>query len=286
MVIYPAGTACLENGTAASADFKQRFSRLDGAADEFEKQYANLLLSLSRKHVGYDLGCEAHLKEFGEARDGCIVLGDMSYHTVILPPCIDIQPETAELLQEFKRQGGKVLTNHELNELVPELNVSGEHTEEILIHSRVVPGGKREHYLVNLSGRNLNPVFDVNGKFTLSDAETGEVFFYGEKTPECFVFPKASALFLTETETVPHIPEQAFRNSRFYRFTEKNIARFVSLEPMRDNTLVLDGNQQSGGFVLANGADVKCVYGENLDSAEISVNGIPLAYDSNASPHP
>ena len=76
------------------------------ARDVLAEQILQRLMAL---HWNADLGDEQIASETGSVEDGRLRIGQMRYHTVILPGFLTIRPTTLKLLEDFAAQGGKVL---------------------------------------------------------------------------------------------------------------------------------------------------------------------------------
>ncbi len=74
-----------------NADFEQTSIRLDGL------------------HIGHHYGDETLMSKFGSVDGAALRVGQMTYHTVILPSCSTLPRRVAELLLAFAQNGGRVL---------------------------------------------------------------------------------------------------------------------------------------------------------------------------------
>ena len=68
-----------------------------------------VLQQMMALHFNADLGDEQIASEIGSVENGLLRIGEMCYHTVILPGFLTIRPSTLKLLEGFAAQGGKVL---------------------------------------------------------------------------------------------------------------------------------------------------------------------------------
>jgi hypothetical protein len=83
--------------------------------EEYNRAFLDDMRSIEDKHVEYHLGDETMMRRHGYVEDGKLVIGKMSYSTVILPTkYTKLLPFTEELLDEFKAAGGRVITAKEL----------------------------------------------------------------------------------------------------------------------------------------------------------------------------
>ncbi len=69
----------------------------------------DILQQLMTLHFNADLGDEQIASEIGSVENGLLRMGEMAYHTVILPGFLTIRPTTLALLERFAAQGGKVI---------------------------------------------------------------------------------------------------------------------------------------------------------------------------------
>ncbi len=106
LVIEPTTTAWMYQNASDSPD------RLKQIGDTF----FDLLMSLERAQVDYDLGCEnvmaSHSSVVANPAKGTeLIVGLRSYHTVVLPPWTEtLSAKTVALLETFLRDGGVVIS--------------------------------------------------------------------------------------------------------------------------------------------------------------------------------
>jgi len=77
---------------------------------DFDLGYAELLAHLNRVQLPFDCGSEILLARSGRVNQGCLLLGNASYRAVILPPMMTVRSSTLDLLEDFVRQGGIVVS--------------------------------------------------------------------------------------------------------------------------------------------------------------------------------
>ncbi len=92
--------------------------------DQVGKTFFDLLMSLERAQVEYDVGCEEVIARHGvvevaKISDGSsdtvagvwFAVGNRSYHTVVLPPMTEtLNAKTVKLLEEFAHFGGRIIS--------------------------------------------------------------------------------------------------------------------------------------------------------------------------------
>lgn len=78
--------------------------------DEIGSVFQEFVTELEHRQLEYDLGCETIIKDHGKVARGKFIVGGKAYSTVIIPEQVEVLlPRTAELLEEFSRQGGRII---------------------------------------------------------------------------------------------------------------------------------------------------------------------------------
>lgn len=253
--------------------------------DNYEKLEANTVLRLHRAHIGFDFGDESFLKD-ASVIDGCLKIGDRSFLTVMLPPIPGLSAESQELLNRFRASGGTVLPHGVFCGLEPDLELAGNGCEEIFVHSRDTKDG-REFFLVNLSGRTLNPDIRFTRRMDIYDPGTDLVVHTGDSLPAGFEFPDGSAFFLlTPGIAGNRIP---FERSIFAGMhgEENGIRpRFLSAGLLRGNIFAATDSDELT-FALSPGASVRTLYFEDMADAMPLEDGKPIFLKPESAPsHP
>lgn len=74
------------------------------------KRFFDLLMSLERAQVEYDLGCEEVIARVGSVDGAQLKVGRRAYRTVVLPPLTEtVGVKTMGLLEEFAKAGGELI---------------------------------------------------------------------------------------------------------------------------------------------------------------------------------
>ena len=109
LLIHPQTTAwTLYNGYEFNTESARKIM-------EYNDAFLKDMRAIEENHVEYHLGDETMMKRHGYVEDGKLVIGKMSYSTVILPTkYIKLLPATEELLDEFRQAGGKIITVDEV----------------------------------------------------------------------------------------------------------------------------------------------------------------------------
>ena len=77
---------------------------------ELGKQFQDLVTTLAKRQVEFDIGCEDIMGRHGSVADGKLVIGQRHYDTVVLPPFVEnLNGKTLELLEAYLSQGGTIL---------------------------------------------------------------------------------------------------------------------------------------------------------------------------------
>lgn len=72
--------------------------------------FQELVTSLSKAQMEYDIGCEDIISRNGKVEGGRLLIGQRQYHTVVISPLTEtLNSETMELLESFLQNNGTVL---------------------------------------------------------------------------------------------------------------------------------------------------------------------------------
>lgn len=97
LVIEPTSTTWMYQGQG------QHLSRI---GDGFQQ----LVTSLSKAQVEYDIGCEDIMSRHGKVEGGNLLISQRQYHTVVISPLTEtLNSKTMELLENFLKNNGTVL---------------------------------------------------------------------------------------------------------------------------------------------------------------------------------
>ncbi len=73
-------------------------------------RFQDMVLSLERAQVEYDIGCEDIMAREGSVEEGLLKVGKRQYETVVLPPLTEnLNTKTMELLEAYLKNGGTVI---------------------------------------------------------------------------------------------------------------------------------------------------------------------------------
>lgn len=183
LIIHPQTTAwSIYAGNQAKNAENEKISELN-------QKLLFLMKTLEKKHIMYHFGDETIMERHAEVRDGKIVIGEQSYSYVIDSVCEILLPNTENLIEEFKAQGGKIVTAEEL----PENDVcdNGEIT-----YVKRVNDGYTVHYFVNTSKDRKSANINVAGKKL--DIYSGDLVDFAMN----YEFEPWGSLMVIEDETV------------------------------------------------------------------------------------
>jgi len=77
--------------------------------DRWEDPFDAALRALQQAHRQFDIGDEQILADIAEVEGGSLVVGEMRYDVVVLPPMYEIRKTTIDLLTRFHDAGGQIL---------------------------------------------------------------------------------------------------------------------------------------------------------------------------------
>ncbi len=141
------------------------WSMFDGSDsnDEIMKlnnELLSVMRTLEEKHIMYHLGDETIMERHGRVENGKLVIGEQSYSCVIDSLCEILLPNTKRLIEEFKSQGGKIITADEIprNNVCDnsEITYVKRESEEFTVHYFVNSSKDRKIARINVSGKKLD----------------------------------------------------------------------------------------------------------------------------------
>ena len=126
--------------------------------------------TLTEKHFNYDIGDEQLIQDIGRTEGNRFIIGEMSYHTVIVPALATIRPNTLKLLKEFGNAGGRILVLNAYPQFV-----DGVENEEALNGLKEVSSP--------VSSRDLGEVLDeCEREFTISGDNSSRIWSHLRRT--------------------------------------------------------------------------------------------------------
>ena len=127
----------------------------DGVNEYFDK-FVDVIETLDKKHIQYHLGDEILMERHGKVEGDTLVIGEMKYKTVILPPYIDFFDNTKRLLDEFEKNGGRIITADEVcaNDVIDNPDIT---------YLKRVFDDFNMHYFVNSTDEPQKARINVNG---------------------------------------------------------------------------------------------------------------------------
>ncbi len=88
----------------------------DAELDAYYSAFKEIVLLLDRKHVSFHLGDEMLMERHGYVDGNRLVIGEMSYKTVVVPLHIRFFSHTEKLLKEFEQNGGLIISPEQVAE--------------------------------------------------------------------------------------------------------------------------------------------------------------------------
>ncbi len=227
LLIHPITTAWTfynENGNEGLEEFYQEFKK---TVNDFDK-----------KHIQFHLGDETLIERHGRVEGNKFIIGEMAYERVVLPENLILFDKTKELIAEFVKNGGVLVTPDEVaaeNEIIDNENI---------IYTKRIYDGFDVYYFLNHTEQVQSANIKVAGKRI--DAVTGEIVPF----PESYTFaPGESALVLCDgkKQEVQKSPEKTIDLSGEWKIenTTPNILTLDFCEYYFDGEL-----QEKKGYVL------------------------------------
>ncbi len=135
----------------------------DGAnkgLSELNQKLLDSMKELEEKHIIYHLGDEIIMERHAYVKDGKLIIGEQSYSVIADSCCEMLLPKTQQLLDEFKKSGGKVVNVSELkaNDVIDnkEITYTKRGFDDCNVHYFVNTSKDRKEAKVNVSGKMLD----------------------------------------------------------------------------------------------------------------------------------
>ncbi len=123
--------------------------------DEIENNYRETTEWLLSAGYDFDFLSESLLPSLCERGGNPLKLGKMSYTTVVISDCMTLRPNTIKVIEEFKKQGGKVIVMGRAPEFSDAL--PSEDAKKIAVGAAVIPHSKHEL----LTALSEEPIADI-----------------------------------------------------------------------------------------------------------------------------
>ncbi len=260
LLLIPAALWKFQRGADIISSFTPEKTDCSVSVTQVEEILSMTTFELVRRHIGVDYGSERELSRKATVENGCLKLGNASYSTVILPADVMLTPEFQLLLDFFRGQNGNVISSSELDTLTPDIELSGDGAEEILVHTRDCQN-EREFYLVNLSGRPLSPSLNWSCAFKLYNPETRKAVICRNHLPEGFTLRPGGSCFILP-ESFPCEVED-FEHSLFDQSGTFLSVEFISAQPCHENILPIPLTSGMLQLSLPEPLLVRHVYGDS-----------------------
>lgn len=151
-----------------------------GRVTELNREFAKLSENLLRIHRDFDYGDERIIERHGKVKGDKFVVGSMEYSVVIVPPSLCWRRNTVRLIEQFVRNGGRVIAVRPLPTMVEgePLQIPEEVAERI-----VVIDNDPQQLKSALPGEPSIMILDENGQdagtiyYQERDVGTREFFF-------------------------------------------------------------------------------------------------------------
>ena len=169
LIIHPAESGwCLQKGSGVSQGLK-----------EIDDQIKTICQEMFRINRDFDFGDEDYLKRYAILKPSKIIVGEMAYQSIIIPPMLTIRKSTLKLLEEFSRTGGIIIAYGNMPELVDGENSNLTQILDNIIKFHISDISELEDMLNEacckkhrISGKNTDKVF-----IRLQNTDEGELLF-------------------------------------------------------------------------------------------------------------
>ena len=137
---------------------------------EFQVNFMETTQELERKHIQFHFGDEILMERHGSVRGNKLIIGEMEYSTVIIPEYIDFLDNTKALLEEFRKNGGKIISPEEAEENPvidnPDITYLKRCFEDFDMHYFVNSTYESQKANINVDGEKLNIITGETESFS------------------------------------------------------------------------------------------------------------------------
>ena len=246
-----------------------------GGTEELDRKFYTLLRTLWTNHLDPELCDLATLRGMGRVENGRLVVGKMSYKTLILPDIRVLTSDAVTLFERFTREGGRLLILGKAPDMIDGVKsgftlpgervsdiqsllrlldgegrykLSGKGIQNLFVNRRVIDDGMNFFIHSEDCQHETNAVLEVEGRWSVSvcDGFTGEVRIHpaesdGKVTRVPISLDAGSSVMLAfekgEPTGIPAaVPEPVLRLENEWRII-----------PEDDNTLLIDNFSYSTG---------------------------------------
>ena len=206
----------------------------------YNAQLFSVMRKLERKHILYHLGDEILMERHGSVHGDELVIGNMRYSRVVIPENLGLLPNTARLIEQFKKNGGVIVTADEIapNPITEENNLT--YTKRQFEDFDV-------HYFVNSTDAPIYATFN-RGNLAM-DITTGETYdFFGDHRfapTESLVIidthdPRARRTEVKDTEPLSLLGEWQVKSATYNSITLDRCDYYFDGELIEKDGYVLD----------------------------------------------
>ena len=224
----------------------------------------NTTYALEKKHIPFHLGDEILMERHGRVEGDRLIIGQQEYKTVVIPEHICFTENTERLLNQFRANGGRIVTDLSELEANPIID-----NENITFTYREFDGFKM-YYFVN-SNNSLQKAHISRGSYAIDAATGDKIEFTGEYT-----FPEYGSLVVIDDGT----PCASVKKEKMQRSLD--LCGRWKIESIDYNAITLDRCDylfdgeliERDGYVLdiipattelRRPVNVKCIFSANLE---------------------
>ena len=275
LVLEPSGDIGAMCGKEVLADFPMQTREPRESVHEIHDVLIRVIQLLLRRHVGFDLGDEVLVAENAIAGNGVLKVGNMNYDTVILTDQEHLSGRMRNILDDFQKSGGMLLDsrNDDLDCLTPDIHLTGAGTEEILVHTRN-NAGFQEVFMLNLSGKDLQPELNYEGTFSVYDPLSRKSFHAESHLPNGFTLRAGDLCMLMPPKADGDRPWTESRYIPLDRGRKHPELKYI--RPLNDNIFPIHP-RKNFELLVPDYANIKLLYAEKLSESKIFINGKAVA---------
>lgn len=225
--------------------------------EHYNRKLIEATVALEAKHIPFHLGDDIMIERHGRVEGNKLIIGEMTYDTVVVTEHLRYLDYTEKLLEEFKANGGRVVTVDELeaNDIIDNPNITyatREYPEFTL------------HYFVNSTDQN-QPSTITRGSYTI-DIVTGERAEFNNE----YTFPPYGSLVViddgslsSEPKTLDVSGEWEVEDCTENSLTLDKCTYWFDSELQQENGYIL--NVSTRAYALEHAVNIRCLFEANIE---------------------
>lgn len=184
----------------------------------YNQKFLDAIAELEGKHILFDLGDEIVMERHAKVCGNKLIIGEMSYSTIVLLSDSLLFDSTKALLDEFRKNGGIIITPEEakLNDVIdnPEITYTKREFENFDMHYFVNTTQKVQKSTIKVGNAKLNiltgEIEPLDKNFTFGPMASIVVLDMKENAPQNVKFPEKESIIPQGKWKIKNADKNAF----------------------------------------------------------------------------